>query len=296
LDGKVLYRNGISNNGYLRFSQISGSPDGGFIAVSNGSPSTVVKFNSSGSVLWTKADRFGFGYPFSQRTTNNGFVLAKRARSGAEVIRYDDAGTKIWQQKVRVKKFELQSLGRTLDNGVILAGKCSDCNELRLIALNEKGEPHWNGRYALDIGEFAVSQVIPTTDSGYAVTGGITSKTGKPRSGFLLKIDSKGNVAFAKTFGSPDQDASRSIFATADDGYVLFGSSGRNDSLFLNLDSDGKLSRCNFLQPINALALGPVHVSLDVVKAKSSKSPQVSQFQFNVHTSSSKAELVSVCP
>ena len=295
--GKLLY--GIQS-GNLSFSHVSGSPDGGFIAVAEGGGSAliVVKFSSSGALLWNKKYRVGVGYPFSVRTIDNGLIFARAANTGTAVLKLDDSGNQIWQQKIKVGNFKLQAVGATSDDGIILASKCIDCSDLLLVALDAKGTLAWSVKYSLKIGEFGVSNVISTPNGGYALTGGVTNKSGRAISGFLMKIDSSRKIVFERTFGTHgNQEASRSIFTTANNGIVLFGSSGRHDSLFLNLNSDGTVPGCSFLRTLASSTPSSGNVTTGGVKIKVSSDENLSVTAFDVLTiASSKQPLVSICP
>jgi hypothetical protein len=294
--GKLLY--GIQSLN-LSFTHVSGSHDGGFIAVADGGGSALVvlKFSSSGALLWNKKYRVGVGYPFSVRTIDHGLIFAKAANTGTAVIKLDDSGNQIWQQKIKVGNFELQAVGATSDNGIILASKCIDCSDLLLLALDAKGAVAWSVKYSLKIGEFGVSDVISMPDGGYALTGGATNKAGRATSGFLMKIDSSRKIVFERTWGTPgNQEGSRSIFTTAHNGIVLFGSSGRHDSLFLNLNSDGTVPGCSFLRTPASSTSSSGKVTTGGVKIKASSNPNLSVTPFDVSASGSAKPLVSICP
>ena len=140
------------------------------------------------------------------------------------------------------------SIARTADGGIIIAGSTnSQDGDIRsnhgsydvwVVKLNSGGEIAWSRTYGGSGYDWA-SSVAETTDGNFVVTGFTNSNDGDV-TGFhggsgsdvwTLKLDSEGNVIWAKTFGGTSDDAARTVVATPGGGCALagFASSGDGD-------------------------------------------------------------------
>jgi hypothetical protein len=295
-NGKVFEQSIIRGSESRVFSQLVANPDGTYIAV--GDSSIVMKFRSVHDIQWKKTFRFNSNVCclLSQRTPDNSLILARAARGGAELMKIGTFGAKIWSNRVQISKFVFHALGVTSNNGVVLAGKCNDCSDLMLVALDAQGKLSWTARYSLNIASFGISNVSQTHDGGYAVTGDVIDKAGSPHAGFFLKIDSSRNVVFQSMFGAPHNwEGGTAIFNTVDDGYVVFGSSGRRDSLFLNLNSHGTISGCAFFEPLNSVIIPFGEVIVDHSSISVSSNADVSTANSNISSQDLNEQFVNIC-
>jgi outer membrane protein assembly factor BamB len=285
-DGTVKWSKRFDQNGNLYFFSATSSPDGGFIVTGGAYPPDfhpiLVKFTSTGDVQWQKAF-YNMFFPFlSQRASDNGVIVASQLSNGANVFKLDASGNIVWGRRLKINAFSLHSLGRTSDNGVILAGTSINSSTLSLISLNSKGELGWKASYSLTLLGISISNLIPTPDGGYAMTGASSNNSRSPRSGFLLKIDALKNLAFQKSFGFRDiPDEGRDVFTTNEGSYVLFGSSGQ-DMLFFRLNSDGILPGCVLFHNLKskkvrsgAVTSDPLAISPDALTVPSANSIQL---------------------
>jgi len=91
--------------------------------------------------------------------------------------------------------------------------------------------------------------ITQTTDGGYAVAG-YTMSFGAGSLDFLvLKLNSDGSLAWARTFGGTNYDEAFSIIRTTDGGFAVAGytdgfGAGDYDFLVLKLGPDGNYSGC----------------------------------------------------
>ena len=90
--------------------------------------------------------------------------------------------------------------------------------------------------------------LIQTSDGGYAVAGYTSSKgTGKYEYDFwVIKLDSKGNMVWDRSYGGSDTDWARSLIQTTDGGYAVAGQTsykgaGGDDFWVIKLDAQGNL-------------------------------------------------------
>jgi hypothetical protein len=109
--------------------------------------------------------------------------------------------------------------------------------------------------FAID--ELGLTDAIQTADGGYAIVGSIQFQSGEYGDAVLLKIDGDGKLVFQNRLGNKKSgETAKTIFSTADNGYVIFGSRDTLDSqsqLILRVNSKGKLSGCNYTAAIHSV-------------------------------------------
>jgi hypothetical protein len=296
-NGRLVQHSKIIGTGLRFFSEIVSNPDGSFVTVGQGS--TVIKFGSAGQILWAKTYRFRANTCcfHVQRTPDNSIILAKYLSTGADVIKLNALGAKIWANRVKAYKFGVHASGFTSNNGLILAGKCIDCGDLMLVTLDSNGKLAWTARYSLNLPHFLISRVIPTEDGGYSLTGSLLDKAGTRQSGFVFKIDSLRNVVFLNRFGiARNSEESKAMFSTANHRYVVIGSSGRNDALFLNLDSNGTLRGCTLMSPLTSAIALFGDVTIDHLNVSVSKNSNVSTGFLSLSSDTLVEHFEDICP
>jgi hypothetical protein len=88
--------------------------------------------------------------------------------------------------------------------------------------------------------------IIQSSDGGYVVAGGTSSFGAGGVDIYVVKLDSSGNVVWAKTIGGSSDDEAYSIIQSSDGGYVVAGSTrsfgaGGYDIFVVKLDSSGNV-------------------------------------------------------
>jgi len=106
-------------------------------------------------------------------------------------------------------------------------------------------------QWASIIGGLSADRVLstqPTSDGGYVLAGHTASYGIGFYDAWCVKLDSKGNVQWQKTYGGPDFELAYDIKETADGGYVFVGtttsfgaSPGEGDFWCVKLDSSGNV-------------------------------------------------------
>ena len=94
------------------------------------------------------------------------------------------------------------------------------------------------------------SQIIKTSDGGYAIVGRTDNTRGKKMNAWLLKLDMGGNQQWQENYGGADFDFGTSIVQTANENYMLVGSTlshapdARTRQIYIvRTDESGKMLR-----------------------------------------------------
>jgi hypothetical protein len=292
------------NSHIVHFTSVVPRPDGGFIAGGGGAlPGGVipilVRFSANGNILSSKT--FGnllADNPQLKRTPDNNLLLAVSSENGASVIKVNDSGVVVWEKSLEIPGFILQTMGSTSDNGVVLAGNCTDCNQLYLVRIKADGKLGWKAKYSFQVGRLqSVTDLIQTSDGGYAVTGTITDSKGHNAIGFFAKIDSLRNVSSQRTF-RVGQARGGSIFAASDGTYFLFAATNgewSGDTLVLKLDTNGVVPGCAFVHSssVTRVAFGELKTSR--IKVSSPINPELGTSDFVANSKLSHHAVTNVC-
>ncbi len=104
----------------------------------------------------------------------------------------------------------------------------------------------WAKAFGGDSSDYAYS-VKQTSDNGY-ILAGYTNSFGAGKNDFLaIKLDSLGELEWARTFGGDSSEIAYSVSKTQDNGYILAGGTksfgaGSGDFLVIKLDSLGNVT------------------------------------------------------
>jgi hypothetical protein len=165
----------------------------------------------------------------------------------------------------------------TSDGGYVITGttslgSCDVCNrDAWIIKLNPEGNIEWQKYFGGNWHDSGAS-IMQTSDGGYILAGN-TLSTDIPGyhidalppisnvgDGWLLKINSEGNIEWQKCYGGSQGEGLKSILQTSDGGYIvagdanskdgdvtgLHGNPGTRDEWILKLDHEGSIEwqRC----------------------------------------------------
>ena len=201
----------------------------------------------------------GSGYDIATsliQTTDGGYAVAGITQSkgaGGEdfwVIKLDEQGNKVWDRTYGGGGNDIAtSLIQTTDGGYAIAGgtnsKGAGNGDFLVIKLDEQGNKIWDRTYGGGDTDWANS-LIQTTDGGYAVAGGTSSKGAGGNDFWVIKLDNQGNQVWDRTYGGSSHDRANSLIQTTDGGYAVAGGTeskgaGGNDFWVIKLDEQGNL-------------------------------------------------------
>ncbi len=229
-----------------------------------------------------------------QPTADYGFILAGSSLSNKSGNKSDDTkgdfdywlwkmdenGNLDWQKSFGGYGSDfLQCIRNTNDGGFILAGISNSTNEIKnglkndkkekcrgnddfwIIKLDAKGNEEWQKTIG-GSGQEKLKSICKTVDGGYIIGGssGSNISNEKKENSFgsmdywVVKINSKGEIEWQKTFGGIYNDELQSIEQTRDKGYLVGGTSnspvsgnksaenlGFNDYWVLKLKPSGEI-------------------------------------------------------
>ena len=177
-----------------------------------------------------------------QQTTDGGYIIAGDKGGDVYILKLNSKGEIEWQKTFGAKDYdEANSIQQTADGGYIVAGDKG--GDVYILKLNSKGEVEWQKTFGGEgiAGAFSIQQ---TKDGGYIVAGWTWSFGSEEADVYILKLNSKGEIDWQKTFGGEDYDEANSIQQTTDGGYIVAGvtgSFGFQDAYILKLNSKGEI-------------------------------------------------------
>jgi len=202
---------------------------------------TVVKPMSSGGWLLG-------GYTLSQ--TNGNKTAPPLGGRDFWIIRLDADGTVLWQQTHGGDQSEyLQDIVLTPDGGCLLAGYSLSLPtgnktapyygfpDYWIVRLDADGNKLWDQSYGGTNSDFLES-AVSTPDGGFALAGYSRSGIGGNRQSaplggddfWFLLVDTNGNKTFEAVLGGTDNETLKALVRTADNGFLLGGSSASDIS------------------------------------------------------------------
>ena len=112
-------------------------------------------------------------------------------------------------------------------------GKQPYCTERQTLASEET---IWSFTYGGNQ-EDHISEIRPTSDGGYIVSGSTSSFGAMMSDWWIMKLDSRGNIVWQKSIGGTSVDQTTAIFETQDGGFIVIGddrsSDGYSDALII---------------------------------------------------------------
>ncbi len=215
----------------------------------------VLKLDKNGHLQWTRTiggPNLDYGYSLIQ-TIDRGVAIAGYTNSygqggyDAYVVKLDSIGNLLWTRTIGDTNWNVAySLVQTSDAGFAIAGYTwQGVYDVFVAKLDSAGHIQWTrsiGGSQHDRGH----AIIQTSDGGYAIVGVTMSFGAGDEDVYVFKLDSSGNLQWARSIGGPNQDIGRAIIQTFDRGYAIVGyttsyGQGNWDVYVVKLDSSGNL-------------------------------------------------------
>jgi hypothetical protein len=168
------------------------------------------------------------------QTTDGGFALAGWTNSyGAGdndmwLVKTDAKGAVQWTQTYGGIGSEWsRDFLQTTDEGFVLVGVTVYSNsfdsDILLLKTDVSGIVQWNRTYGGRRFDEA-SALVQTRDGGFALAGSTNSYGAGTYDMWLVKTDANGIMQWNQTYGGTDSDGAYTLLQTADEGFVLAGS------------------------------------------------------------------------
>jgi len=233
--------------------------------IDNNQASLLIK--QSGSLFQKTIGGTGNDYGYSiQQTSDGGYVITGETYSfGAGsydvfVIKLDSSGNLSWAKTIGGTDDDYgYSIQQTSDGGYVITGATYSFGaggyDVFVIKLNSSGNLSW-AKTIGGTGNDSGYSIQQTSDGGYVITGETYSFGAGSYDVFVIKLDSSGNLSWAKTIGGTDDDYGYSIQQTSDGGYVITGiassfGAGGYDVFVIKLDSSGNIPGCSSVTSTN---------------------------------------------
>jgi len=233
----------------------------GDLAGNNGNTDAVLfKLDQDGNLLWLKNfGGTGADYAASIVRNSDGTFLISGSSSNdsgagdsdAWVYKADANGTMIWQKKYGgTGDDQFNCLIKTVDGGYIMGGTTTSTDgdisgyhggvgDSWVVKIDPNGNKIW-AKTLGGSGSESPTGIIQTTDGNYILTGKTISNDGDmignhgSIDGYIIKLNSNGNLVWQKTIGGSNTDWAQSIIQSNDGGYLIGASSKSNDGDFLS--------------------------------------------------------------
>ncbi len=203
---------------------------------------------------------------YSQST--DGDVSGNHGSSDVWVIKMDPSGTVQWQKCFGGSNSDYSySAIQTIDGGYLTGGLTYSNDgdvsgkhggsDLWVVNLDPSGNLQWQKCLGGSLSDWAES-VIQTRDGGYLAGGSTYSNDGNVSGnhgnsdGWIVKLDSLGNLQWQKCLGGSSSDWVNSVIQTTDGGYLVAtvaysndgnvsGNHGQSDYWIVKIDENGNL-------------------------------------------------------
>ncbi len=241
--GKMLWTNTFGDDdGFDSGVDIIQVSDGGYIALANtenwgagGSDIMLLKFDSAGEKLWHKT--FGTNEDESGseiiQTLDGGYLIlgttfpAGGIGKSTILIKTNADGDKQWEKLFEgTNANEGADIIQLSDGAFVFVGfvAIGEDFQLSVVKTNLSGEVSWEKQFGGSNWEKA-SSIEQTSDGGFIVSGYTASEGSGARDGYLVKLNSNGDINWTKTFGDTHSDSFGDVIQLEDGGYIAVGSS-----------------------------------------------------------------------
>jgi len=213
--GTLSWLRKISGIEEERISSLIDSSDGGYMlsgwtsSYGEGSyDGLIVKLDQNANLSWSKTiGGLNSDYFYSIKQVSDGNYLAvgytNSLGAGEEdflIVKLDEFGNLIWSRIIGGTKQDIaKSFEETSDGGYVVVGysksfKASLDSDGFLVKLSQDGNFRWAKVFDLDSQYEILNSIEQTPDGGYVAVGETILAGGGPLQGFVLKLDSRGNL------------------------------------------------------------------------------------------------------
>lgn len=245
-------------------SDVIQTSDGGFLAFgttknwgAGGTDMMLLKFNLNGEYVWRKTYGSSNNDAGSAivNTLDGGYALLGQTMPssgiGKEIylIKINSDGTKQWEKTFGSNNgADASDLIQLADGSFLIVGYTTIGSDFQIyvIKTNDSGNIIWEKNYGGANADYGYG-IEKLADGNFIICGYTASKGAGGRDGYLLKINSNGDLIWDKTFGFEHSDEFKGIVETNNGNLIAVGSSVQKitpqnnytDSYMVITDKDG---------------------------------------------------------
>ncbi len=196
---------------------------------------TQINYADEGDSLWSRIYGGSIADDLTKLlpTSEGGYLLAGRTESfGAGdcdfwAVKTDAAGDSLWSRTYGGDSFEIVTTAiQTTDGGYLLFGDTYSFGagawDIWMVKTDTDGDSLWSHTYG-GSGDDQLTAIIVTNDGGYLL-GGQTDSFGAGNDDiWLVKTDANGDSVWSVTYGGSADEWLANVLQTADDGYLIAG-------------------------------------------------------------------------
>jgi hypothetical protein len=221
----------------------------------------IIKTDQEGEIIWEKilgGEKVDAAYSVIQN--NDEYIIAGSTASygnGSKdvwVLKTNDNEEILWNITIGGSKSDkANEIIATSDGGYLIVGETSSYGagwvDIWLIKLNDDGSVAWNKTYGGSVNDFGKS--VKETSSGFIIAGNSDSFDDNLIEGYIINLDTDGNIIWEKTYGGSSDDLAESIEFYIDDGYLITGyttstGTGESDIWLFSVSPEGELIEESF--------------------------------------------------
>ena len=263
--GTIVWNNiwDSSTSDYDEGRHIIETDDGSFVVAglsyAASEDALLVKYNSSGSLLWSNTwDGGGFNgdSAFSVIETSDGsYAVAGVSEYNVLTLKFSSAGALLWTRTLGDWNDDYgYSIIETDDGGYVTAGRSAsygiDGNtSIILIKYNASGTFIWNKIIGDPNTAISARTITSNNNGGYIIAGDITYFSPFQSDVIILNLDSLFNVLWSKSWGDTKSEFDSTVATTDDNGFAVVGatysySTDFYDMFSIKFNSDGDIDDC----------------------------------------------------
>jgi hypothetical protein len=168
-------------------------------------------------------------------TSDGGSVATGTAGSSPDtnqvvIIKTDVTGSEVWNKTLQKSSYGATSVIETHDKGYVFTAGSQDsiAGGILLEKLDQSGNEVW--MRVFKNGEYCKSISVGTASDGGFIVGGSVFRNNSPApsvwNGFILKTNADGREQWTRAFKGDENDYTAFVQQTADDGYIVAGTTG----------------------------------------------------------------------
>ena len=238
---------GIEQADYQATAAVKQTADGGFVAFTNTSMMSILKFDTAGKLTWSYDFSPGLGCNGIQ-LSNGGYAAIGSTGGQLLLVRTGAGGNLLW-----AKTYSAATSGnwiqQTLDGGFVMGGYTVQgyIDQSVLIKTDSSGNIKWARQWSMNDNHVENLSGVQLSDSTYVFGGGIGYTS--PDGIILMKTDKNGNLLWNKVYQLSGISYTFSMRATRDKGFVMVGTDNSPIWHVLKTDSAGDVQWSKRIYP-----------------------------------------------